>query len=648
MGKSKTARSSTRNVLADYKRMRNTKSTLITTAAAKAAAAKTGIDKLKGAGLKDISRGTPHANVAPSIALLQKWGPPLHERKIPVPIYAQSERCKQQLQNIHVHARALQQMHIAKDPSLLKGYGLTAANPNELEHLGAQAPISNADYSDTPQSQGGRNLGHGEPGFEKTIFEPEIKIANLFENVQEVKVPAAIRHPGTSNDAIYINIPQQAPAFMDVHTLCLEYDIQLFDGNAVIANDLQATTIPESAYISLINNLAHSMWKDISFQINNQNLSLNSINYAFGAHMNILLFSEQDKDVNGQFLDQLFFFEESGQLSNAQTTPATAAGAAASSLNKKTLFFFKTLLQGQKLKCRIYPRSTPFCSTNTLYSLANVTQITATRNTQDFYMKTADIQYDPGAAAAKITHHEQVKTVARRLKLSIGNFQCRFNKYELTQPHLEKYIQSYTMDHPDTYLFTHQEIRTIAINPAAQVIQSPLNLDSIPDLIIVTLRDKQAVVGAYDRNPFEMFPIPQNAQRTGFKIAIKINNQMWNADPIDSNSEAFFRIVQALYGKMRVPLVPRHTIEDNDTRPPNLFNAAKGTTGYPFYPFALTFMGRGADGNRYEDRRTGNIELFCQLDAGATWNANHQWMIHAFSTRNYAISNEGQLTKNFL
>ena len=169
-------------------------------------------------------------------------------------------------------------------------------------------------------------------------------------------------------------------------------------------------------------------------------------------------------------------------------------------------------------------------------------------------------------------------------------------------------------------------------------------------MIVVTLRDKQAIIGTYETNPLEMYPIPTPAGGADneFKLEIKINSQSWRADPIENNSEAWFRIINSIFAKMTNPMIHRHCITDNDSKPAGTYSRVKGTTGYPFYVFSLTFMGKGGDGTLYEDRRTGNIELFCELSPGAVWPNNYTWMIHAFSSRNYSISNEGQISKNFL
>ena len=127
-----------------------------------------------------------------------------------------------------------------------------------------------------------------------------------------------------------------------------------------------------------------------------------------------------------------------------------------------------------------------------------------------------------------------------------------------------------------------------------------------------------------------------------------VNGQNWRADPLDKNAETWYRITNSIFAKMVNPLIHRHTQIDNDTRPPDTFSVGRGTTGYPFYLFALTFMGKGSDGTMYEDRRNGSMELFCELDPGAHWPNNYTWMVHAFSRRNYSISNGGQISKNFL
>ena len=238
--------------------------------------------------------------------------------------------------------------------------------------------------------------------------------------------------------------------------------------------------------------------------------------------------------------------------------------------------------------------------------------------------------------------------VAKTLSISITDFQCRYYKYELNPKITSEYISTYTVDHPDRFIFNHQQIRTIAINHTAQICQLPLNLDSIPDLCVVTLRDKQAIIGTYETNPYVMYPVPTPLNSKKFLLDIKVNNQNWTANPIDSNSENWFRIVNSIFAKMQNPLIHRHTQIDNDTKPADTYNPNTRTTGYPFYIFTLTFMGKGADGTTYEDRRTGNMELYCELSPGATWPGNYCWMVHAFSRRNYSISNEGQVSKNFL
>ena len=530
----------------------------------------------------------------------------------------------------------------------LIGAGLNPTHPNVKEALGTQAPQMNNDYSNTPQTQGGRNFGGREPGFEKLIFEPQINVQSIYESIMEVKVPAQSRNPGTGDESIFVNIPCQAPAFMDRRTLCFEMTLQVFAGNNVIDNNLEAK-VRWSDHVSFVNNLVPSLFKNIDFQINNQHLTLNTLNQAFSDHMDILLNSEATREMKGELLDQLYIFERSGSLSNQRVVPQQQDGTPPTAVNAKALYFFRKLMQGGKVKVRFTPNH-PFTNNDTLFSMANSIGITLTRNEPKFYVTVADESCFTGTAIAKAANHALAVAFARTLKISITDFKCRFYKYELSQKLTEEYINTYTIDHPDRFLFNHQEIRTIAINHTSQVCQTPLNLDTVPDMIVVTLRDKQAIIGTYETNPFEMYPIPTPLVGGGneFKLEIKINSQSWRADPIETNSEAWFRIANSIFAKMTNPMINRHCITDNDDKPPSTWNQVKRTTGYPFYVFSLTFMGKGGDGTLYEDRRTGNIELFCELSPGAVWPNNYTWMIHAFSSRNYSISNEGQISKNFL
>ena len=121
-----------------------------------------------------------------------------------------------------------------------------------------------------------------------------------------------------------------------------------------------------------------------------------------------------------------------------------------------------------------------------------------------------------------------------------------------------------------------------------------------------------------------------------YELAILINSQQWHAEKLKDHTEGWFRANQALFSKFREPLMPRGAIDTNDV------------TGYQMYPFTSTNTAKGADGNMYEDRRAGSMELFCQLAPGATWPNNYAWMIHGFTRRNFSIDTEGQITKNFL
>ena len=526
-----------------------------------------------------------------------------------------------------MYAQALQKkgFNLNNPAALLTGRGLLPTNPNIKEALGTQAPTMNNEYSNTPQLQGLQNFGGSQPGSEKLIYEPEINVQSIYESVMEVKIPAQSRNPGVGDENIFLNIPQQAPAYMDRRTLAFEFDIQVFQNNLPINNTLVPAVV-WSNYISFVNNLVPSLFKNINFQINNQNLTLDSGNHAFVDHLDILLNSEQTRESNGSLMDQLFIFEKSGTLSNQRIVP----GAVPTGPNAKALHFFKTLMQGEKIKVRFTPNH-PFTNNDTLFSMANSINITLTRNEPKFYVWVADQSYFNGQTRGeRLANRDLATAVARTLKISITNFQCRFYKYELNPKITLEYIQIFTVDHPDRFLFNHQQIRTIAINHTSQTCQLPSNFDAIPDLIVVTLRDKEAIIGTYETNPFEMYPIPTSNGRK-FKLDIKINGQNWRADPLDSNAENWYRITNSIFAKMVNPLIHRHTQIDNDTRPPDTLSVGQGTTGYPSYAFTLTFMGKGSDGTTYENRRNGRMELFCELDPGAHWPNNYTWMVDAFS-----------------
>ena len=124
-------------------------------------------------------------------------------------------------------------------------------------------------------------------------------------------------------------------------------------GPKVIDNNLEAK-VKWSDHVSFVNNLVPSLFKNIDFQINNQHLTLNTLNQAFSDHMDILLNSEAAREMKGDLIDQLFIFERSGNLSNQRVIPQQQDGTPPGSLNAKALYFFRTLMQGTKVRVRFH------------------------------------------------------------------------------------------------------------------------------------------------------------------------------------------------------------------------------------------------------------------------------------------------------
>ena len=527
----------------------------------------------------------------------------------------------------------------------LKGRGLLKTDPNVHELLGSQAPTNNEEYSNSPTMVGTRNLGSAQPGSEKLNFEPIVKIQDAIENVQEMLVPASNRNPGVSDNMIFGSLAQQAGAYMDVKTFEPEYDMQLYKGDNVIVPADEGVPLN---FISFINNIAASVIKHFSISINNQTISVESGNYAIADYFETLWMSEQDAEMKGDLRDQGFIYEKPGTLDDCTVTPAAGANRA-TSRNAKALYYHKALLQGKKVRFRLKPKLC-FTGSQTFVSMANKIDYTIVKNDPSFYMQVTPERLHPGTNPEKKTSYDNSMALARQLKLSITDVKLRFKKYELSPKLTEQYISTYTINRPDTFMFTHHEIRTIPINPNANPIQQEIVFDAVPQTIWVTVVDKKALIGTFDSTPFQTYPIPEPTAGAGFELWIKVNNQTWRPTAITNNAEAYRRANEIMFSNMRNPLLTRDSIIANDSRDPDLYDAraGSGTTGYPVYVFVQTMGGKGSDGIFYEDRRSGNIELICQLKPGTVWNANYEWQVHAFSRRNYSIDNIGQISKNFL
>ena len=119
-------------------------------------------------------------------------------------------------------------------------------------------------------------------------------------------------------------------------------------------------------------------------------------------------------------------------------------------------------------------------------------------------------------------------------------------------------------------------------------------MDSLPDVIIVTLVHKQANIGTVEINPLVTYPITEPDDGEGFELEIRVNSQKWMAEPLKTNAEAWFRLKQILYGKYRNPLLSRSSIVENDSKDTAFYHTETKTTGYPMYAISMTLMGKGS------------------------------------------------------
>ena len=169
--------------------------------------------------------------------------------------------------------------------------------------------------------------------------------------------------------------------------------------------------------------------------------------------------------------------------------------------------------------------------------MANKIDYTIVKNDPQFYMQVTPQRLHPGNNdGEKKTSFDNSMALAKQLK---------FKKYELSPRLTEDYIKTYTIDRPDTFMFTHHEIRTIPINPAANPIQQEIAFDALPQTVWVTLVNKKALIGTYDSTPFQTYPIPESVAEEGFELELRVNNQTWRPGPIKNNAEAYRRM-QAL------------------------------------------------------------------------------------------------------
>ena len=119
------------------------------------------------------------------------------------------------------------------------------------------------------------------------------------------------------------------------------------------------------------------------------------------------------------------------------------------------------------------------------------------RNPNTFYLLSGPNQ---GGAVAPMP--QDLATRAADCKIRINKFEIKTTMLEYERNVLEKYVNTYTDQLPDTYLFTYHQIQYHTFQPGNLYYQINVPSDTVPDRLTFAFVDKEARLGQITKNSY--------------------------------------------------------------------------------------------------------------------------------------------------
>ena len=160
---------------------------------------------------------------------------------------------------------------------------------------------------------------------------------------------------------------------------------------------------------------------------------------------------------------------------------------------------------------------------------ANRIGFTFQRNPNTFYLLSA-----PNNAGATDPHPKDCATKAADSKIRINELKIKTRMLEYNKPILETYVNTYTDQFPDTYLFTFHQIHYHSYQSGDLFYQIQVTTDTIPDRLAFALRHKEARLGKILLNPYILYRLP-----AGTKWQITVNDGAKQFDPFENTYEQY-------------------------------------------------------------------------------------------------------------
>ena len=498
---------------------------------------------------------------------------------------------------------------------------------NQVQVIGEKSQYGDPTVPEFKQ-RGPRRLGGNQPGSEMLNFYPMPTIYALVKAVQILRTrPTNITNPGF-DETIQLNIEQQPGIFMDGRVFVLEAELQMYYKDVPWETPTTGLGVKYRKMILPVNNVLPSLFKSVIVTANNQPV----ITYECSTtdYMRTVFQSTLPPYKNGELSVQGFFKETAGHLAeydglteaSDDNTPPT------NSKNQGRQELLRMFWKGQKVKLRANIR---FPITEALdktpLNSANRIGFTFQRNPNTFYQLSApeNASADPKDCATK----------AVDCKIRINELKIKTRMLEYDKPVLERYVNTYTDQFPDTYLFTFHQIHYHSYQSGDLFYQIQVTTDTVPDRLAFALRHKEARLGNILLNQYILYRLP-----AGTKWQITVNDGAKQFDPFENTYDQYEQMREALNRDTQEPLISYYDYMVNDESPTS-------DCQYNLYCDTLTMTQKNEDGSIAQDTRQAAVTIKLMLQSPNRLPANMDLMINKYDIRRLAIQNEGIILKNY-
>ena len=278
------------------------------------------------------------------------------------------------------------------------------------------------------------------------------------------------------DETITIVIAQQPGIFIDANEFVLEAELQTYYRDVPWETTGTGLAHEYRKCISPVNNVLASLFKSVTVSANNQPII--TYDYATMDYFETVFQTALPAYENGDLSVKGYFKETAGQLTqwDGLTQAQAAADLSICLANPARQSLLRMFYSGQKVKLRTKLKF-PITQSLDRAPLTSANRLTFQfqRNPNTYYLLSG-----PNNAGATAPMKTDIGTKAADCKIRINKFEIKTTMLEYERPVLEKYVNTYTDQLPDTYLFTYHQIQYHTYQPGNLYYQIAVPSDQSP------------------------------------------------------------------------------------------------------------------------------------------------------------------------